>query len=70
MTYLQKQPVIERGILTSSYKREIKYQSHKIKSKSISQMKSMIFNQPNLESQTGTILRVSLFLAAIIMMIS
>lgn len=61
---------LERGILTSTYKREIRESILESRKKSISQMKSMIFNQPNLESQTGTILRVSFFMLAIIFMIS
>jgi hypothetical protein len=59
--------VIERGILTSNYKREIKYQSQQAKAASLARTKSMILNQSNLESQTGTILRVALFLAVILM---
>ena len=66
MKYLQTVPVIERGILTSTYKQEIKNQSQIEKAKSVSQIKSMIFTQSNLESQTGTILRVALFLVAIV----
>jgi hypothetical protein len=69
MKYLQTVPVIERGILTSSYKQEIKNQSLIEKSKSVSQIKAMILNQSNLESQTGTILRVTLFFIAIIAII-
>ena len=66
MKYLQTVPVIERGILTSAYKQEIKKQSQIAKSKSVSQMKAIIMNQSNLESQTGTILRVALFFIAIV----
>ena len=58
--------VNERGILTSTYKQEIKNQSQIAKSKSVSQIKTMIFNQSNLESQTGTILRVALFFIAVV----
>ena len=67
MKYLQTTTLEERGILTSSYKQEIKNQSGLAKAASLSQMKAMILNQSNLESQTGTILRVSLFLIAIVM---
>ena len=67
MKYLQTTTLEERGILTSSYKQEIKNQSGLAKAASLSQMKMTILNQSNLESQTGTILRVSLFLIAIVM---
>ncbi len=67
MKYLQKTTVIERGILTSSYKQEIKNESQLTKAASLSKTKSMIFNQSNLESQTVTILRVALFLVVILM---
>ncbi|MGK0412595.1 MAG: hypothetical protein ACJA1B_000793 [Polaribacter sp.] len=67
MKYLETTTEVERGILTSSYKREIKYQSQLAKAASLSRTKSMILNQSNLESQTGTILRVALFLAVILM---
>ncbi|WP_159948968.1 hypothetical protein [Polaribacter septentrionalilitoris] len=70
MKYIQTQSIVERGILTSAYKQEIKHQSQIAKSKSVAQIKSMLFNQSNLESQTGTILRVSVFMMAIILMIS
>jgi len=71
MKYSQTQPLVERGILTSSYKREIKYQSQKEKSKSLSRLKSIVLNhQEHRSSQAGTILRVSVFMMAIILMIS
>jgi hypothetical protein len=58
---------VERGILTSTYKREIKENVTESKSASISKIKSLIINNDSLESQTGTILKVSLFIVAIIM---
>ena len=62
---------VERGILTSSYKREIKENVRLEKSKSVSKIKSLILNhQGRIESQTGTILQVSLFAFAIIMIAS
>ena len=68
MKYRQTLPLVERGILTSSYKQQIKRDALLTKSKSLSKVKKMITNQSSrLESQTGTILRVSLFLIAIIM---
>ncbi|PWG04110.1 hypothetical protein [Polaribacter aquimarinus] len=71
MKYLHTSTEIERGILTSSYKKEIKNQSKIEKFKSLSKMKSMIFNhQERFESQAGTILRVSFFMLAIIFMVA
>lgn len=68
MKYLQTISTLERGILTSSYKQEIKNDIRIAKSKSLSRVKSMIVNhQGKIESQTGTILRVSLFVIAIVM---
>lgn len=61
---------VERGILTSVYKKEIRERISESKKKSISQIKSKIFKQPNLESQTGTLLRVSFFMLAVVFMIS
>jgi|TARA_B110001454_G_C12442592_1_gene318528 hypothetical protein len=59
----------ERGILTSSYKEEIKKSIRDAKVKSISEIKSLIFNhQAKIESQTGTVLRVSFFAIALIFM--
>ncbi|MCL7753653.1 hypothetical protein [Polaribacter sp. Z022] len=68
MKYLQAIPVQERGILTSTYKQEIKNSKVLIKTKSVSRVKSMILNHHGkIESQTGTIIQVSLFIAAIIL---
>ncbi|MFT6064302.1 MAG: hypothetical protein ACJAYY_002077 [Paraglaciecola sp.] len=67
MKYLQTTIAVERGILTSKYKQELKHQSQLAKAASLSKIKLMILNQSNLESQTGTILRVSLFVIAIVM---
>ncbi|MEE9408610.1 MAG: hypothetical protein V3V28_11110 [Polaribacter sp.] len=67
MKYLQTTTVLERGILTSAYKQEIKKDIRNAKSKSLSSVKSMIINHGQIESQTGTILRVSLFVIAIVM---
>ncbi len=71
MKYLQTVTINERGILTSKYKQEIKSQSQIEKSKSVSRIKSMIQNHHGkIESQAGTILQVSLFAFAIIMIVS
>jgi len=59
---------IERGILTSAYKREIRENIGNSKRATLSKMKSMIENHQNkVQSQTGTILQVSLFAFAIIL---
>jgi hypothetical protein len=71
MKYLQTVTLEERGILTSSYKQDIKKNMRIQKSKSVSRIKSMILNhQGKIESQVGTILQVSLFAFAIIMFVS
>lgn len=68
MKYLQTVPEFERGILTSSYKQEIKNNIRLQKSKSISRIKSLVSNhQGKIESEIGTILKVALFFAAIVM---
>ena len=62
-------PRLERGILTSSYKQEIKKNRRPTKLKSLSGMKSLVLNhQRKIVSETGTILRVSFFAIVIICM--
>lgn len=62
---------VERGILTSTYKREIRESISASKRATLSNMKSMIENhQEKVQSQTGTILQVSLFAFAMILMIA
>jgi hypothetical protein len=59
---------LERGILTSAYKQEIRENISASKRTTLSNMKSMVENhQENVQSQTGTILRVALFFIAIVM---
>ncbi|TMM32198.1 hypothetical protein FDT66_01670 [Polaribacter aestuariivivens] len=68
MKYLQSTSILERGILTSSYKQEIKKSIQLEKSKSISKVKSLITNHhKNIESDAGTILRVALFMVVIVL---
>ncbi|WP_439128111.1 hypothetical protein [Polaribacter sp.] len=68
MKYLTTTQVEERGILTSSYKQEIKNSIFLEKEKSISKVKSLISNHSSrIESQTATLLRVSLFVIALVM---
>ncbi len=62
---------VERGILTSAYKREIKNNIAESKRNSLSSFKDLIENhQAKTQSQTGTILQVSLFAFALILMIA
>ena len=62
--------VIERGILTSAYKQEIKHNISDMKRKSLSRIKSSILSSPDkLHSQTGTALQVSLFAIALVVIL-
>lgn len=62
--------ILERGILTSAYKREIKQSISESKRATLSNLKSMIeIHQDQVQSQTATILRVALFFGSIIMVI-
>jgi hypothetical protein len=61
---------IERGILTSAYKQEIRRNIAISKSASLSKIKYLLYRQSNLVSQTGTILQVSVFAFAIILIAS
>lgn len=62
---------VERGILTSAYKREIKQSIAESKRNSLSSFKDLVENhQARTQSQTGTILQVSLFAFALILMIA
>ena len=71
MKYVQTPSITERGILTSTYKKYIKMSKKFKKSKSVSRIKSMILNHHGkIESEAGTILQVSLFAFAIIMIVS
>ncbi|AUC86379.1 hypothetical protein CW731_14305 [Polaribacter sp. ALD11] len=64
----QNKTELDRGILTSSYKEEVKRDPQKEKRKSISRIKSLILNhQGKIESQIGVILQVFLFVLAITM---
>lgn len=61
---------IERGILTSAYKREIRESIRASKRESLSKFKDMIENhQARVQSKTGTILQVSLFALALVFII-
>lgn len=66
MKYLQTTTVLERGILTSAYKQDIKRRGYEARHKSISGIKSLILNhQLKLESETSVLLKVVLFVVAI-----
>lgn len=59
---------IERGILTSAYKQEIRNNIRNSKSESLSKIKSLMINhQHRIESQTGTVLKVSFFAIAFLL---
>ncbi len=54
---------LDRGILTSSYKSQIRFNITETRRASLSKMKNIIENhQSRFHSQTGTILQLSLFL--------
>lgn len=54
--------VIERGILTSAYKQEIRQNVRDMRYNTLSQIKSSFHtSHDKLRSQTGAILKVSLF---------
>ncbi len=60
----------ERGILTSAYKSQIKLNISASKRASLSKIKTVIENHHSkFQSQTGTILQVSLFLVAIVFVV-
>ncbi|WP_445748810.1 hypothetical protein [Polaribacter sp.] len=62
---------IERGILTSSYKREIRNNIRNMKADSLSKIKESIANQySNSLSSTFEILRFSFILAAILILVA
>jgi len=57
--------VIERGILTSAYKQEIRQSIIEMKSSSLSSIKTSFLSQhEKLRSQTAAILKVSIFALA------
>lgn len=66
-TYLN---TTERGILTSAYKREIKENALASKRETLAKIKDVIEDHHNrFQSQTGTILQVSLFALALVLII-
>ncbi|MFQ3182553.1 MAG: hypothetical protein ACJA17_000879 [Polaribacter sp.] len=68
MKYVQTTKVLERGILTSAYKKNIKNNIRLEKRASISAIRSLILDHhENVESQIGSVLRVSVFAITIVM---
>lgn len=62
--------VIERGILTSAYKQEIRHSIRNMKADSLSKIKnSLQSQQEKFRSQTGTILQVSVFTLALVLIL-
>ena len=62
-------PIQERGILTSSYKQEIRQNIQDLHRKSLSKIKSKILHKHDkIQTETGTILQVSFF--AIVLVLS
>jgi hypothetical protein len=62
--------VIERGILTSAYKEEIRQSVRDMKSDSVSQIKNTLLSQhEKLRSQTAAILQVSIFTLALVLIL-
>lgn len=62
---------VERGILTSAYKREIRASISESKRATLSKMKYIVEeHQTNVKSQAGTILQVGVFMLAIILMVA
>jgi hypothetical protein len=62
--------VIERGILTSAYKQEIRQTIIEMKSSSLSSIKTSFLSQhEKLRSQTAAILQVSIFALALVLIL-
>jgi hypothetical protein len=62
--------VIERGILTSAYKQEIRHSIRNMKADSLSKIKNSLQGQnEKFRSQTATILQVSVFTLALVLIL-
>ncbi|TVZ56868.1 hypothetical protein OD91_2169 [Lutibacter sp. Hel_I_33_5] len=61
--------VIERGILTSNYKQEIRNNLREINSTSLFGKKLLVKNNQALCTPAGTILRTSLFFIALVFIV-
>ena len=63
-------PINERGILTSTYKQEIRENVRNLHAKSLSKIKSRILHRHDkIQTETATILQVSMFALVIIVSI-
>ncbi len=62
--------VLERGILTSSYKQEIRQSIQSMKAQSLSRVKSRLKKDSSkICSETGTILKVSMFVLVLVALV-
>jgi hypothetical protein len=62
--------VLERGILTSAYKEEIKQSISSMKAESLFRVKNKLRKRSSrLYSETGTILKVSMFVLALVVIV-
>lgn len=62
--------VLERGILTSAYKEEIKQSICSMKGQSLFRVKNKLRKSSSrLYSETGTILKVSMFVVALVVIV-
>lgn len=62
--------VLERGILTSVYKNEIRQSIHSMKSESLFRVKNKLKNSSSrLYSETGTVLKVAMFVVALVVLV-
>lgn len=62
--------VLERGILSSVYKQEIKANIRSMKLQSISRIKNRLKNDSSkLYSETATVLKVSVFVVVLLLMV-
>lgn len=70
MKLAASQRVIERGILTSAYKQEIRYNIREMRRKSVSRIKSsFLTSHEKFQSQTATALKVSLFAVVLVVIL-
>ncbi len=62
--------VLERGILTSSYKQEIRQNIQSMKAQSLSRVKNRLKKDSSkIYSETGTILKVSMFALVLVALV-
>ncbi len=62
--------VLERGILTSTYKQEIRQNIQSIKSQSVFRIKNRLKkNRAKLYSETATVLKISMFAIALVLIV-